>query len=331
MYKKFFLSIIAAFALIAAGYYFFAVLKRNGEEKIIKVGVIRTPPALDVAWTGFQKKMGELGYRDGGNITYIVESSGNNFDESKKTVEKFIADGVDIIYVMGVNAARAAKEATIKESPDLPVVFGVVSDPVGNGLVQSETSSGNNLTGVTPSQEIVGSKRLELFIEIAPNIKRIIFPWNNPNTTGVSDLRKTAPLLKIEFLDKKVENVGELDSFLSSFLFREGDGILRATDSVSAARLKEIIALALDKKLPLAGTNLSDTQQGALFSYGASYGVIGEQAAVLANKIIRGTKPSQLPIEGANKIELAVNLKTAQAVGLDISDKFLSKVDIIIK
>lgn len=331
MYKKIILSIVAVVVLASVFYYFFAVLEKNEEKKAIKIAVIRTPPALDDAWTGFKKKMEELGYIEGTNISYIIDTSGNNFEESKKATDKMITEGVDLIYTMGVNSTRAAKEITAEKNPDLPVVFGVVSDPVGGGLVKSEVSSGNNLTGVTPSQEIVGSKRLEIFLEISPSLKRIIFPWNNPNTTGVSDLRKAALFLKIEFLDKEVKNVNEIDSFLASFPFRKGDGILRATDSVSAGRSKEMITFALNKKLPLAGTNLNDTRGGALFSYGASYMVIGEQAAILTHKIIRGAKPFQLPIEGANQIELAVNLKTAQSIGLDISDEFLSKADIVLK
>lgn len=329
--KKLILSIIVVAVLAAVFYYFFAVFEKNEEKKAIKIGAIRTPPALDDAWTGFKKKMEELGYKEGVNISYIVDTSGNSFEEAKKATDKMIAEGVDLIYTMGVNSTRAAKEITAEKSPNLPVVFGVVSDPVGGGLVKSEVSSGNNLTGVTPSQEIVGSKRLEIFLEISPSLKRIIFPWNNPNTTGVSDLRKAAALLKIEFIDKEVKNVSEIDSFFASFPFRSGDGILRATDSVSAGRSKEMIAFALNKKIPLAGTNLNDTRNGALFSYGASYLVIGEQAAILAHKIIRGASPSQLPIEGANHIELAVNLKTARVIGLNISDEFLSKADIIIK
>jgi len=331
MYKKVFLSVIAVIILVAAFYYFLSFIQNGSEEKIIKIGVVRTPPALDVAWEGFKRKMDELGWREGKNIEYVVEASGNNFEEAKKSIDKFLKDGVDMIYTMGVSSTRAAKEVTAEKNPNLPVVFGVVSDPVGGGLVQSEVSSGNNLTGVTPSQEIVGSKRLEIFLEISPDLKRIIFPWNDPKTTGVNELKNTASLLKIEFLDKKVESVDELDSFLSSFLFRKGDGILRATDSVSAGRTKQMIALAIDKKIPLAGTNLGDTRNGALFSYGASYAVIGEQAAVLVHKILRGAKPSELPIEGANQIELAVNLKTAELIGLDISDKFLSKADLVIK
>lgn len=329
--KKITLSIIAVFVLVAAFYYFFAVLEENGEKKIIKIGVIRTPPALDDAWTGFKKKMEELGYVEESNVIYIIEVSGNSFEESKKATDKMITDEVDLIYTMGVSATRAAKEVTAEKSPNLPIVFGVVSDPVRGGLVKSEVSSENNLTGVTPSQEIVGSKRLELFLEISPNLKRIIFPWNNPNTTGINDLRKIAPLLKVEFLDREVKSVEELDSFLASFSFGKGDGILRATDSISAGRSKQMIVFAIDKKIPLAGTNLSDTRSGALFSYGANDFGIGEQAAVLVHKIIRGAKPSQLPIEGANQIELAVNLKTAQSIGLIISDKFLSKADIIVK
>lgn len=301
-------------------------------EEVMKIGVMRNPSALDPAWEGFKKGMEELGYREGENVVYYVSQSGNNLAETKLAVEELLKNEPDLLYTMGVLTTRAAKEVTSESRPDLPVVFGVVSDPVGGKLVEGLTSSGNNLTGVNPANELLSSKRLELFLEMVPGAQRVIFPWNDARTSGIEGLREAARTLKVgSLVEERVANPAELDKFLSSFAFRSGDVLFRATDSVTAARVRDMIEFALQKRLPFSGTNSGDVISGALMSYGANYEVIGRQAARLADSVLKGAKPSDLPIEGPLRLELAVNLKTAAELGLQIKDEFLAKTDLIIR
>ena len=327
--------IVAVFAVAAGGAYYFLPdqfsFSPATEEKTFVVGILASPPALDSALAGFQHGMQSRGYKEGADIRYIIELVTMDLASGKKSVERLIERNVDLIYAMGVVAARAAKEVTAEKKPNLPVVFGVVSNPIAGKLVKSMQSSGNNLTGVTPNNEIVVSKRLEVFLDMVPSIKRVIFAWNDPNTTGVENLRNAAKTLKVEFVEKRVASVDELKRFLTTFPFRSGDALVRATDTPSAVALREIIALSLEKKIPLSGTNVSDTETGALMSYGANYFKIGEQAARLTDSILKGEKPSDLPIELPEEFEFVINAKTARLLGLTIPASSLDKANRVIR
>lgn len=318
--------------LLAVGLYFTLIRPAPApKEKMIRIGVIANPPALDPALEGFRTEMEKLGYKNGKNINYLIVPVGKNLDETKKKVGELLESGTDILYALGVLAARSAKEVTAEKNPDLPIVFGVVSNPVAGGLVQNLRSSGNNLTGVTPANELIVAKRLELFLETAPGVKRIIFPWNDPNTTGVENLQEAAKNLKVALLDKQVATPLEFEQFLDTFAFQKNDGFFRATDSVSAQVMQKIITLTLQKKIPLAGTNANDAEKGALMSYGADYFKIGAQAARLVHKILQGSRPVDLPVEIAEKFELVVNLDTADKIGVALTTELLTKVDKILK
>lgn len=329
--KKIIIAAPILILLALAFIYFLQTETSPSAPKVTIIGVIRTPPALDPAWEGFRKKMGEFGYREGENTKYIVKEAGKDLVETKKAVVELLDVGVNLIYVMGVLPARAAKEVTAERAPDLPIIFGVVSDPVGGKLVEKLSSSGNNLSGVTPANEIVSPKRLELFKEMLPKIRRVIVVWGDPKTTGIEEMRSVAKIFGITLVEKEVKIPEEIDAFLDPFSFQSGDAIFRATDNVNAARAQKIIALALNKKIPLSGTNASDSENGVLMSYGANYEKIGGQAARLAHQVLTGKKPSDLPIEFPEEFELIVNLKTAEKIGVKISDDFLAKTNRVIR
>lgn len=300
-------------------------------KKIFKIGVVNTAAALKPAFEGLKIGMAELGHEEGGDITYSYQEVAGSKEKAQEAVRGFINEKYDLIVPIGVIPAVAARQATQELSSQLPVVFVVVSDPVGAGLVKTLLSSGNNITGVTPANEVVSAKRLELFKELVPNLKRVIFPYNDPKTTGIEKMKEAASVLKIEFFDKRVLSPEELDLFLDSLTFKENDGFLRATDSTVSVRLKKIVDLTLKKKIPLAGTNINDVKEGALMSYGANYFEIGQQSANLVHKIlIRGERPADIPVELPRRYELAINLNTAREINLSPDPDFLSKVDVII-
>ena len=316
-----------------AGYYLWAYTLETiiPEEKVFTIGVVTNPPSLDPAWHGFEQGMKARGYIEGKNVRYIVESSGKDVSSAKKVIENMIEKDVDAFYVMGSLAGKTVKEITAEKKPTLPVVFGVISDPVGAKLVASLQNSGNNFTGVTPINEIIVSKRLEVLLEMIPSIKRIIFVWFDPNTSGIENLRKATKTLEIELVEKRVKDTSELMAFFNSYFFKPGDAILRATDSVSGLALKDIIAFALEKKIPLSGTNINDVELGGLMSYGANYFKIGEQAARLMDSVLKGAKPADLPIELAEEFEFVINAKTADTLNLTIPPASLNKANRIIR
>ncbi len=321
----------------SATYYFFSEkvsyylrLTTPKTEKIFHIGVITNPPSLEPAWEGFKEGMKARGYEEGKNIRYSVEAA-TNPAETKQKVEHMIQQKVDLIYTMGSLGGRAAKEVTAALKPNLPVVFGVVSNPIGVGLVARMQSSENNLTGITPYNEVIISKRLEVFLETVPELKRIIFAWQDPDTTGIDNLREAVRSFNIEFVEKRINNSQELLAFLKSFSYRQGDGIVRAADSASGLASQEIITLAHEKKVALSGTNANDVDRGALMSYGANFHKIGIQAARLADAILRGAKPSDLPIELPEEFEFAINLQTATLLDITIPPTVLEKATRIVR
>jgi len=325
--------ILAGIFIIGGSVYYLTLRGRVTQRepaKVYKIGVVRNPPGLDTAWEGFKKKMTELGYKEEENVTYIVIEVGKSPDETKVRISELITQNLDLLYTMGNIAAPAAKEVTAEKKPNLPVVFGIVSDPVGLKIAQSIKSSGNNMTGITPANEVVTSKRLALFKEMIPSLKRVIFPYNNPKSAGIEELRNAAKDVGVTLVEKQVKDAEDLKNYLDSLSFQKNDGLMRAPDSVSAVQVNKFAEVGIKKKVPTAGTNGFDVEQGVLMSYGADYRKIGEQAARLTDIILKGAKPADLPIERPEGYELVVNLKTASTIGVTISNSFLLKANKVI-
>jgi putative ABC transport system substrate-binding protein len=322
--------IIAVIVLIIGGGYYIYINYFNGQpsvnpNKSYKIGVLQTAVILDVAYQGFKTKMTELGYIEGKNISYDYILTQGDMNVCKQQSQRFMTEKYDLIYTIGVIPAKAAREVTSGQT--IPVVFSIVSDPVGNGIVNSLQTSGNNIAGVTPASHQVSGKRVELLKEAKPDLKRIVFPYNNPTTTGLDNMKRAAQDLGIQLLDKHVANVQELDSFLNSFKFERTDALIRSSDSVVAGRVTQMISLALENKIPLFEDNSAGVQQGALISYGADYGQLGGQAAVIADKIFKGASPAGFPVDFPQKFELTINRKTADTIGLKFTSEFIARVD----
>lgn len=332
--------IIFVLAVLVAGAGVF-IVRRQGfsppwqaaeKNKTYVVGVVRTPPTLDVIWESFRAQMTERGYAEGKDIVYKVTEVGGDAAETKKKVALLMDQHLDLIYPLGGLATHAVKDVADERHRAVPIVFGITADPVRAKLVHSLRSSGNNVTGVVSANEIVSSKRLQLLREAAPGIQRIVFPWNDPVTTGIETFRETARILGVALAEKRVASVDELDAFLSAFAFGRADALFRASDAISASRVEAMARLAQEKKIPFSGTSAFDVEKGALMSYGANFQKMGEQGAVLADKILRGGKaPSDLPVELPAEFDLIVNLGTARVLGITVAPEFLAKATRVIR
>jgi len=335
MNKKYLPLFAVVFLLALAGYYLmlrYQVFEPSEtQEQVYTIGILRNPPSIDPAWAGFVDGMAAKGYQEGQNVRYLIDEVGSDLPSTKEKVKKLVDRDIDMLYVMGNLAGRASKEVTQEIKPELPVVFGVISNPIAAGLAESMQRPGKNITGITPYNEVTVSKRLELFKEmLSGNLKRVIFAWFDPATTGIENLRVAALALNLELVEKRVQNRNELQAFLEELSFEQGDGILRATDAISGSLVNEIIALSLEKKVPLSGTNSADAQAGALMSYGANYYKVGQQASRLAEAILKGANPAEIPVELPDSFEFVINLKTANLLDLTIPEESLSKATRII-
>lgn len=274
-------------------------------------------------WSKGHVYLEELGHADT-RMTYVVTEVATDLASTKAELKPLIEAKPDLIYTMGVLATRAAKEVTEELGLDIPVVFAVVSDPVGSGLVKSFESSGNNLTGVTPTNQLAASKRLEFIKDMLPDTKRVVYAWNDKNTSGIEGLKTTAPSLGLSLVDEQVADVESMVAYYDAFPYQEGDVILRASDAIGGGAVNRLITLALEKKIPLIGTHSGDVLRGALMSYGADYDAVSHQSVRMVDAILRGAKPSDIPIEEAASFELAVNADTAEKIGVVIPQTFLT-------
>jgi putative tryptophan/tyrosine transport system substrate-binding protein len=325
------LVLVALAAAIFALSYVASKWSAVPESTLRRILIVRNPPALDAVADNFVGRLVEMGYV-GDKVSYTNINVGGDVPSTVARIRAEMEAGrPDAVVVLGVLAARAAKEVMEAGADPLPVVFGVVSDPVGVGLIRDMQSSGNYMTGVTPANQITAPKRLEYLKELLPGTKRVIHVWSDEQTSGVVGLRKAAGGLGLVLVDKKFASAAEVVAFLRDFDYEPGDAILRSSDSVGASALASTIQVAKDNKVPLVGTNAGDTQRGALMSYGADYEEIGRALARIADLVLRGTAPSAIPIEEASRFDISVNLGTADAIGARIPQTFLLKTDVVIR
>ena len=302
--------------------------------KIYRVGVLN-PAAWDAdspGWNDFVAEMTKRGYVEGRNLVFEKRFADlpDNFDLLDKLAAELVELKVDVIYAArGTPSALAAKKATTT----IPIVFYSSSDPVGNGLVASLSRPGGNLTGSAILGGDTASKRLQFFAEAIGKLTTVAyiqpvgtrsFPWYAPYAATVT---KAAKLLGITVLFVDVESFSELEPLVKR-LVRQGIGgatLLEGQSDVQQRR--RAAALFIENRLPSMG----DAREGFLLDYDVQFRLAAETAAKYVDKILKGAKPADLPVEQVSTYQLVINLKTARALGLNISPSLLQQADEVIQ
>ena len=310
-----------------------------GEARTWRLGWLSpaAPPAAGQPYDdldAFKKALAELGYVEG--RTYVIESRFADTDWGRlpALVKELVAGGVDIIVAIGTPTVTAAKSVTTT----IPIVMAGSADPVEHGLVASLRHPGGNVTGVThsPGPEF-GGKCLELLKEMAPAITRIGILWDSGGMHEGLSLdaeRVVAAKLGLTLLPRDVKGVSSADDFAAvlSALTQEGaDALFVFPNFVNDKYARAIIAFASDNRLPAMYQETWYASNGGLISYYTDWLSLRREAAVYVDKIIRGAKPGDLPVEQPTKFELVVNLKAAKALGLTIPPSILSRADQVIE
>jgi len=236
---------------------------------------------------------------------------------------------IDVIVALGLPAARAAKQATTT----IPIVF-TGGDPVRTGLVASLARPGGNVTGLSDPTVDVSTKRLELLKEVVPKVSRVAILWNPANPTNplqVKDTQAAAPALGMTVYAVEVKGV---DDFERAFTAMKRDGVgafLVSGDPLFASQRERIMELAAKNRLPAMYATPETAEAGGLLAYGTSLADLARRAATYVDKILKGTKPADLPVEASTKFELIINLKAAKQIGLTIPPNVLARADKVIK
>src|SRR5215471_10035960 len=285
---------------------------------------------LNAAWAashptveGLKAGLKELGFEDGRDVTFDVRFTEGKLNAVPAAAEALVKAGVDLIFTSQEAATQAAKDAT----ESIPIVFTLVGDPVGAGVVTNLARPGSNVTGISSLQTELIAKRLEVLKTLAPAVRRVWLVYYQVDlgtTPMVTRALEAAQRMKIELTPKGLLDAGDLKRVLTEV--RPGDALL-APEGSNPDLTIAIIERSRALRVPAVFGTALWVGYGGLISYGPDYYAQGIQAAGLVAKILRGVRPQDLPVEGAEKIDLAVNLKTAELLGLTVPRKILLRAD----
>jgi putative ABC transport system substrate-binding protein len=278
---------------------------------------------------GLRDGLLELGYREDEDFVLGVRFTQGDLTALPEAARQLVQYGVDLIFTSEDVPAKAAQQATSQ----IPIVFASVSDPVGMGLVQSFARPGGNITGVTDLSFELGPKRLEVFRNLIPDLQRVLFPYDihdAHSAMAAQAYRDAAHRLGMVLVERPVRSAEEAQTVLGQVWKGEVDGLLPPFSA--GLNIPGFILMVTEQQgIPAIYTAAFWSEQGALASYGPDFHATGQQAARLVDKILKGAKPADLPVEVNSKIEFVINLKTAKALGLTIPPEMLFRADRLIR
>jgi putative tryptophan/tyrosine transport system substrate-binding protein len=278
-----------------------------------------------------REELGKLGWTEGRNIEIDIRWAAADVASMKRFAKELVALQPDLILTQSTPAAGAMLEQT----HTIPVVFVLVADPVGSGYVASLPRPGGNATGFTPIVSSLGGKWVELLKEIAPRLARVTLLFNPPTATFIqayiSPFKAAAASVGVEAIVAPVNGVPELQSQVTTQAREPNSGLVVIPDTFTQAHLAEIAALAARYRVPAVYWSRSFPEIGGLISYGPYLVDEFRRAASYLDRILKGEKPSDLPVQAPVKFELVINLKTARALGLDVPPTLLVRADEVIE
>jgi putative ABC transport system substrate-binding protein len=315
-----------AWGLLAAA----PIVRAQQTATVPRIGVIGERSASDSFVVAFREALRKLGYIEGQNVVVEFRSTSGSLDRVPEIADALVRMPVDVLVVGGGVSAQHAVAVT----KTVPIVFTLVGDPVGAGLVASLARPGGNATGMSNLQSELGAKQLELLKAVAPRITRVVVMYNPgslitpPTLRGVQD---TARSLNVELLLAEVRNSDEIAGALSAPQTKHADALLALSDPVFGPQLARIALAAAKLRLPAAYSRREFATAGGLLAYGPSFEDNYRRAATYVDKILKGAKPGDLPVQQPDKLELIINRKTAKTLGLTIPQSVLLRADEVIQ
>jgi putative ABC transport system substrate-binding protein len=306
-------------------------VEANGQQrgKLPTIGFLGSDASGFSAWsTAFVAHLRELGWVENRNVSVEYRWSEGRTERYAEIAAEFVRLKVDVIVTVG-SAVPTVRQVT----STIPIVFAVAIDPVGSGLVESLAKPGGNVTGLSLQAANLAGKRIELLREIVPQLRRLAIIFNAGNAQPVLEMRETeaaAVALGIEVVPIEIRRV---EDFSPAFqvMKAKADALYVGIDQLMVANLMRVLTLALGARLPTIFSTRDFVRGGGFLSYGPSYTERFQRAADYVDKILRGTKPGDIPVEQPTKFELVINLITAQALGLEVPPTLLARADEVIE
>ena len=327
MRRRDFIKVIAGSA--AAAWPLAVRAQQPGKRPTIGFLGATTPTIWSAFVSAFLMRLRELGWTDGQNITIEYRWAEGRESRYTQFAAELVQRNVDIIVTAGTPAVLAVMKAT----STIPIVFAAAGDPVQTGLVSSLARPGGNVTGLSNQQADLGGLRLELLREIVSGLKRVavLGNVNSPNVTlEMNSVLAAATKLGFEAFRLEVRQTEDIDAGMESLKGR-ADALYICSDPLVTTHRVRINTLAVSQKLPTMNAFREYVQAGGLMSYGPNFPDLFRRAAEYVDKILRGAKPADLPVEQPTKFDLVINLTTAKALGLTIPEQFLLRANEVIE
>jgi putative ABC transport system substrate-binding protein len=288
------------------------------------VGLDHVPPSLEP----LRQTLKTLGYEEGKNLRFDWRNLPDE-DAAREAARQFVRDRVDLIVAFENQTARAARAATAK----IPIVFVHVTDPVVDGFVESYARPGGNATGFA-GLGAVPAKELEILKEVVPGLRRLLVlsdPQDPAMSRRLAEARRAADVLKIKLIEREASDAADLERVFGAIKRGDIDGVTTASFNLRTKFTSLLIRLAADKQLPLYVHRKEWVEQGALCTYAPDLAAVGPHAAGYIDRILKGAKPNDLPVEQLSQFKLIINLRTAKTLGLTVPRAVLLRADELIQ
>jgi putative tryptophan/tyrosine transport system substrate-binding protein len=302
-------------------------------ESVRRIGVLSgsamDTPDLQARLAAFQQVLQQLGWTDGRNVLIDYRWGAGSADNTRKYAAELVAVAPDVILATGPTV-----EQLLQATRTVPIVFVITPDPVGSGFVDSLSRPGGNATGFMLFEYSLSAKWLELLKQIAPAVTRAAVLRDPATTSGVGQfavIQSVAPSVGIEVSPVNVRDAGEVERAVKAFARSPNVGLIMTAGPLTGTHRDLVITLAAQHKLPAVYNNRSYVDAGGLISYGANFIDQYRQAAGYVDRILKGEKPADLPVQAPTKYELVINLKTAKALGLEVPPALLARADEVIE
>jgi putative tryptophan/tyrosine transport system substrate-binding protein len=301
-------------------------------QKVYRIGFLGNSTAvLEANLVGsFREGLRELGYVEGQNIVIEYRWAEGKYERFPSLIAELLGQSVAVILTAGTPASLAVKKAT----NSVPLVMVGVGDPVATGLVASLARPGGSITGLTSAGEETEGKRCELLKEVIPKLSHVAVLWNPENPVlllTLEEIRVAAQVLGIKVQVFEARNPGEIEESFKAIAGEQPGALLVMGDRLFLHNRQRIVHLATEQRLPVMPVHPELIEAGGLMSYGPSYAGMHRRAAYFVDRILKGAKPADLPVERPTKFELVINLKTAKALGLEVPPTLLARADEVIE
>lgn len=301
-------------------------------KKISRVGYLAAVSAAADAprLEAFRQGLRDLGYIEGQNMIIEYRHEGGGFERLPELAAELVGQKPDVLVAVTTNAAQAAKKATTT----IPIVFMGVTDPVTAGLVESLARPGGNATGITNMAAILTGKRLELLKETLPTVSRVAVLWDPQSPGSVPQWQESqlpARELGLQLYSMEVSSVDNYEAAFKEAVEARNTALWVTLNPLANSNQTKIADLAINHGLPSICARADYSENGCMMAYGPGYGIEGRDGARYVDKILKGTKPADIPVEQPMKFEMVINLQTANKLGLTIPPSVLFQADKIIK